>query len=93
MSPPNTLRVAGICAKKWTATPSRIAVSPCSDANKENLTAGPFWVLDCCTNRTITRVSEGLRLPPNSDHTEMRRGDGQVGGGARMVTASPDGWL
>ncbi len=49
--------------------PSEIAVSPCPDANKENLGAGPFSVLDCCTNQNIIGVSQGQGLPPNSNHT------------------------
>jgi hypothetical protein len=67
--PPITRRVAGICAKKWISPPSEIAVSPCPDANKENFGAGPFWVLDCCTNKSIVGVSAGQGLPPNSEYT------------------------
>ena len=66
--PPITRRVAGIYPEKWIAPPSNIAVSPCTDANKENLGGGPFWVLDCCTNRRITGALRGRRsrrIPTN----------------------------
>lgn len=68
MSPPNTRRVARIVPKKWIARPSEISVSPCPDANKKNLNAGLFLVLDCCTNRIIIGLSERVGLPPNFDH-------------------------
>ncbi len=91
MSPPNTRRVAGICAKKWIAPPSRIAVSPCPDANKENLGAGPFLVLDCCTNKNRRSfrgagIATGFRPHPADGRSE----EVMVG---RTVTAVPDGWL
>jgi hypothetical protein len=35
-------RVAGICAEKWVAPPSEIALSLCPAANKENLLTGLF---------------------------------------------------
>ena len=57
---PITRRVAGIGTEKWIAPRSEITVSPCPDAGKENLRAGRFWVLDCCTNKNIMRVSDGL---------------------------------
>jgi hypothetical protein len=56
-------------SKKWIAPPSEIAVSSCPDANKENVGAGAFWVLDCCTNKNIMAVSQGQGLPPNSGQT------------------------
>ena len=52
--PPITRRVARICPEKWIAAPSEIAVSPCSDAHNEYLSAGAFQVSNCCTNRNIT---------------------------------------
>jgi hypothetical protein len=57
-SPPITRRVAGIGPEKWVARLSEIAVSSCPETNKENLRAGPFLVLDCCTNENIAGVSE-----------------------------------
>ena len=62
-------RVAGIHAKKWVASSPEISVSACSDTGKENLSAGRFQVLDCCTNKNTRGVSEGLELPPDSGHT------------------------
>ena len=64
-APPIPRRVAGIRTEKWIAPPSEIVVSPCPDVNKKNLGAGPFSVLDCCTNEIITGVSDGQGLPPN----------------------------
>ncbi len=70
--PPITRRVAGICTEKWIALCSETAVSPCPDANKENLSAGPFSVLDCCTNRNITVVFGGQGLPMLRERLTLR---------------------
>jgi hypothetical protein len=59
---PITRRVAGICAEKWIAPLSEIAISPCPEANKENLCADPFQAPGCCTNRNVGGISEGMGI-------------------------------
>ncbi len=59
-------RVAGMCPEKWVSLLPERTVSPYPDVNKENLGAGPFQVLDCCTNGNIPGVLSGTEKPPSS---------------------------